>query len=344
MPEAVIVADRPLADRAGHQGLAGRPAAGRPGRARWSGPRWTRSRRSTRTTSTTSSWAAAAGRRVRIQHRPGRRGAARAGHGAGHHRQPLLLLVSLQTTRMAMHAIRAGEGDVFISAGVETVSRFAKGSADGCPDTHNPLFAAGARPAPARLADGGRRLDGSRALTACCPTSTSRWARRPRTWPSSKGVSRADQDEFGVRARTSPSRPSPTASGPRDITPVTPARRHRGRARTTAPGPASPSRACRRLKPVFRPDGTVTAGNCCPLNDGAAAVVIMSDTKAARTRASRRWPASSPPASAGCHRRSWARPGRGVQAGPGPGRPDDRGHRSGRDQRGVRRPGDPVGP
>src|SRR5438128_841693 len=48
---------------------------------------------------------------------------------------------SLQTTRMALHAIKAGEGDVFISAGVETVSRFAKGSSDGLPDTQNPLFA-----------------------------------------------------------------------------------------------------------------------------------------------------------------------------------------------------------
>ena len=48
---------------------------------------------------------------------------------------------SLQTTRMAYHAIKAGEGDVFISAGVESVSRFATGSSDSWPDTHNPLFA-----------------------------------------------------------------------------------------------------------------------------------------------------------------------------------------------------------
>jgi acetyl-CoA C-acetyltransferase len=49
---------------------------------------------------------------------------------------------SLQTTRMAFHAIKAGEGDVFISAGVETVSRFVKGSSDTLPDTQNPVFAA----------------------------------------------------------------------------------------------------------------------------------------------------------------------------------------------------------
>src|SRR5580765_5188423 len=48
---------------------------------------------------------------------------------------------SLQTSRMALHAIKAGEGDVFISAGVETVSRFAKGSSDSHPDTRNPAFA-----------------------------------------------------------------------------------------------------------------------------------------------------------------------------------------------------------
>src|ERR687886_495665 len=47
---------------------------------------------------------------------------------------------SLQTTRMAMHAIKAGEGDVFVSAGVETVSRFPRGTSDGWPDTHNPVF------------------------------------------------------------------------------------------------------------------------------------------------------------------------------------------------------------
>ena len=88
---------------------------------------------------------------------------------------------SLQTTRMAMHAIKAGEGDVFLSAGVETVSRFAKGSSDSWPDTHNPAFAdaeartvrwrARARP-PGRI----------RARTAACPTPTSRWGRPRRTW------------------------------------------------------------------------------------------------------------------------------------------------------------------
>src|SRR5919197_5656655 len=61
---------------------------------------------------------------------------------------------SLQTTRMAFHAIKAGEGDVFLSAGVETVSRFSKGSSDSWPDTHNPLFAE-AEARTARAAAGG---------------------------------------------------------------------------------------------------------------------------------------------------------------------------------------------
>jgi acetyl-CoA C-acetyltransferase len=59
------------------------------------------------------------------------------------------------------------------------------------------------------------------------------------------------------------------------------------------------------LNPVFRPNGTVTAGNCCPLNDGAAAVVVMSDTKAAELGLTR-WPESSPPASPASPPRSWA--------------------------------------
>ena len=99
------------------------------------------------------------------------------------------------------------------------------------------------------------------------------------------------------------------------------------------------------LKPVFREDGTVTAGNCCPLNDGAAAVVIMSDTQAPPSWASPRSPGSSRPESPACPRRSWAsarsrRPaGRCALAGM-----TDRRHRPGRDQRGVRRPGHPVVP
>ena len=89
---------------------------------------------------------------------------------------------SLQTIRMAAHAIKAGEGDVFVAGGVETVSRFAaRASSDGLPGTHNPKFADAARAQrgpPRRAASRrGRRPRAS-------PTSTSRWARPPRTSPS----------------------------------------------------------------------------------------------------------------------------------------------------------------
>ena len=88
---------------------------------------------------------------------------------------------SLQTIRMAAHAIKAGEGDVFVAGGVETVSRFRSGMSDGGPGTHNAKFADAEARTEQRTAGGvrrrGRRCRG-------CPTSTSRWARRPRTSPS----------------------------------------------------------------------------------------------------------------------------------------------------------------
>ena len=92
---------------------------------------------------------------------------------------------SVQTTRMAFHAIKAGEGDVFVSAGVETVSRFVSGSSDSWPDTRNPDFdEAVARTADTRRARlAAARPGTTRARTACCPTPTSRWARPPRTSP-----------------------------------------------------------------------------------------------------------------------------------------------------------------
>ena len=186
---------------------------------------------------------------------------------------------SLQTTRMALHAIKAGEGDVFISAGVEMVSRFAKGNSDSLPDTHNPLFAEAEARTAARRRGGGRRPGTTRARTACPGRRTSRWARPPRTWPGSRASPARTWTSSASARRTSPRRPSRTASGsarsPRSRCPTA-----RSSPRTTARAPASPWRASQGLKPVFRPDGLVTAGNCCPLNDGAAALVIMSDTKA----------------------------------------------------------------
>ena len=186
---------------------------------------------------------------------------------------------SVQTTRMAFHAIKAGEGDVFISAGVETVSRFAKGTSDHWPDTHNPLFA-DAQARTEEQAKGGQdwhdpREDGQ------LPDVYIAMGQTAENVATLRGLDRKELDEFGVRSQNLAEKAIADGFWAREITPVTTPGRHRRRARTTARAPASPTRPSPQLKPVFRPDGVVTAGNCCALNDGAAAVVVMSDTKAA---------------------------------------------------------------
>ncbi|MET7380560.1 acetyl-CoA C-acetyltransferase [Streptomyces sp. NPDC005526] len=185
---------------------------------------------------------------------------------------------SLQTSRMALHAIKAGEGDVFISAGVEMVSRFTKGNSDSLPDTHNPLFAeAEARTAAVAAQEGTTwhdpREDG---LVPDAYIAMGQTAENLARW---KGVTRQDMDEFGVRSQNLAEEAIKNGFWEREITPVTlpdgtvVSKDDGPRAGVTLEGVSG-------LKPVFRPDGLVTAGNCCPLNDGAAAVVIMSDTKA----------------------------------------------------------------
>ena len=185
---------------------------------------------------------------------------------------------SLQTTRMAMHAIKADEGEVFISAGVETVSRHVKGSSDSLPDTMNPLFGdASARTATA--AKGGAegwydpRQDGK------LPDAYIAMGQTAENVASMCGISRAEQDEFAVRSQNLAEQAIKNGFYSREITPVelpdgTTVDRDDG------PRPGITLDAVGALKPVFRADGTVTAGNCCPLNDGAAAVVVMSDRKA----------------------------------------------------------------
>ncbi|GAA2652925.1 acetyl-CoA C-acetyltransferase [Nonomuraea recticatena] len=185
---------------------------------------------------------------------------------------------SLQTTRMAFHAIKAGEGDVFVSAGVETVSRFAKGNSDSLPDTQNPIFD-GARARTSTFAEGGQtwrdpRQDGA------VPDIYIAMGQTAENLAQIKGVSRREQDEFGVRSQNLAEKALADGFWQKDITPVT---LPDGTVVSKDDGPRAGTsyEAVSQLKPVFRPDGTVTAGNCCPLNDGAAAVVIMSDTKAA---------------------------------------------------------------
>ena len=185
---------------------------------------------------------------------------------------------SLQTTRMAMHAIKAGEGDVFISAGVEMVSRFVKGNSDSLPDTKNPVFA-DAEGRVAKVAESGAdswtdpREDGD------VPDIYIAMGQTAENLALLKDVSRQDMDEFAVRSQNLAEQAIDNGFWEREITPVTTpdgtvvSKDDGPRAGTTLEGISA-------LKPVFRPDGRVTAGNACPLNDGAAAVIVMSDTKA----------------------------------------------------------------
>jgi acetyl-CoA C-acetyltransferase len=185
---------------------------------------------------------------------------------------------SLQSTRMAYHAIKAGEGDVFISAGVECVSRFVKGSSDGLPDTKNPLFAdAESRTAATAGAETpwhDPRTDGE------VPDIYIAMGQTAENVASLRGITRAEQDEFGVRSQNLAEKALANGFWQREITPVT---LPDGTvvAADDGPRPGTTLEKVATLKPVFREHGTVTAGNCCPLNDGAAAIVVMSDVKAA---------------------------------------------------------------
>ncbi|WP_445256966.1 acetyl-CoA C-acetyltransferase [Nocardioides aurantiacus] len=185
---------------------------------------------------------------------------------------------SVQTSRMALHAIRAGEGDVFISAGVETVSRFAKGTSDHLPGTVNPRFD-DAQSRSAKLAEGGQewhdpREDGD------LPDIYVAMGQTAENVAQLRGLDRRELDEFGVRSQNLAEKAIADGFWAREITPVT---APDGTVVSTDDGPRAGVTydSVAGLKPVFRPDGVVTAGNCCGLNDGAAAVVVMSDTKAA---------------------------------------------------------------
>jgi acetyl-CoA C-acetyltransferase len=185
---------------------------------------------------------------------------------------------SLQTTRMAFHAIKAGEGDVFVSAGVEMVSRFVKGNADGLPGTHNPVFADAEARSQARSEAGVPAWTDPREQ-GLLPDIYIAMGQTAENVVQHTGLTRADQDEFALRSQQNAAKAIADGFFEREITPVT---LPDGTvvAADDGPRPNTTLEALSALKPVFRPDGTVTAGNACPLNDGAAAVVVMSDTRA----------------------------------------------------------------
>jgi acetyl-CoA C-acetyltransferase len=186
---------------------------------------------------------------------------------------------SLQTIRMAFHAIKAGEGDAYISAGVECVSRFVKGSSDSLPDTKNPRFAdAQSRTDRARSGGGGTWHDPRD--DELLPDIYIAMGETAENVAQLRGITREQQDEFGVRSQNLAEKAIANGFWQREITPVT---LPDGTVVSAddGPRPGTTIEKVAALPPAFRPDGTVTAANCCPLNDGAAAVVVMSDVKAA---------------------------------------------------------------
>ena len=181
---------------------------------------------------------------------------------------------SLQTIRMAAHAIRAGEGDAFVSGGVECVSRFQFGAADTGP--HNARFA----DAEARTADRSGEGTDAWADPEGLPDIYIAMGQTAENVAEHKGVSRQAQDEWGVRSQNRAEAAQVRGFFEREITPYT---LPDGSVFSSDDGirAGTTYEKVSQLSPVFRPDGTVTAGNACPLNDGAAAVVVMSDTRAA---------------------------------------------------------------
>jgi len=180
---------------------------------------------------------------------------------------------SLQTIRMATHAIRAGEGDVFIAAGVEAVSRYLHGASDTGP--HHPAFA----DAEARTAQ--RTQGGADSWTppSGLPDIYIAMGQTAENVVQAEGVSRQEMDEWGARSQQRAVENQENGFFEREISPYT---LPDGTVVSKDDGPRAGTTVEKlaELKPVFRPDGSVTAGNACPLNDGAAAVVVMSDTKA----------------------------------------------------------------
>ncbi|MFM7044188.1 MAG: acetyl-CoA C-acetyltransferase [Ilumatobacteraceae bacterium] len=179
---------------------------------------------------------------------------------------------SLQTIRMAAHAIKSGEGDIFIAGGVETVSRYASGASDTAP---NPRFKEPGERTKLRAQGGQPAWTPPQGL----PDMYIAMGQTAENVVEQEGVTREEMDRFGVRSQNLACEHIENGFFAREIAPVT---LPDGTVVATddGPRPGTTYEAVSQLKPVFRPDGSVTAGNACPLNDGAAAVLVMSDAKA----------------------------------------------------------------
>ncbi len=180
---------------------------------------------------------------------------------------------SLQTIRMAAHAVKAGEGEVFVAAGVETVSRYANGYADSGP--HNEAFKEAELRTLARapkVTDPWEPHGGLDDVYIAMGQTAENVAEHMR-------VSREVQDEYALMSQTRAVASAENGFFEREIVPVT---TPEGMvvSKDDGPRPNTTLEGLAQLKPAFREGGTVTAGNACPLNDGAAAVVVMSDARA----------------------------------------------------------------
>ncbi len=176
---------------------------------------------------------------------------------------------SLQTTRMAFHAIKVGEGDTYIAAGVEAVSR----AGQGAPFEFHPL------------------LDGSEGSLYNAYISMGMTAENV---ADERKVSREAQDEWALVSQTRAVAAQESGHFDKEIVPVTvPAHKDVDKegneidvpetvvTKDDGPRAGTTLEKLASLRPVFKEDGSVTAGNACPLNDGAAALLVMSDEKAA---------------------------------------------------------------
>ncbi|MGB5545453.1 MAG: acetyl-CoA C-acetyltransferase [Polyangiales bacterium] len=186
---------------------------------------------------------------------------------------------SLQTIRMAAHAIKAGEGDVFVAAGVECVSRFGFGKSDGMENTKNPKFKASEERMAKLMTPEGGNWEPYAGLGDVYITML----QTAENVAQYMAVSRQEQDEFAALSQQRAEAAQKSGHFAKEITPV-----------TTPSGTVVDTDDCPRhgttaeklagLKPVLLGQmgerATVTAGNAGPLNDGAAAVIVMSDTRA----------------------------------------------------------------